>query len=45
MKASALSDAERAFILKQGGRPRAGGGDLPAGRDQSGDALQLEEEV
>jgi len=34
MKASQLSGAQKAFILKQGSGRRAGGGDLPQGRDQ-----------
>ena len=45
MKASKFSDAQKAFILKQGADGIAGGGDLPQGRDQPGDLLQLEEEV
>lgn len=44
MKASKFPDAQKAFMLKQGddGVP---GGDLPEGRDQSGDIFQLEKEV
>ena len=44
MKASQFSEAQKAFILKQGrdGMPVA---DLPQSGDQSGDLLQLEEEV
>ncbi len=45
MKASKFSDAQKAFILKQGRRRAAGSGHMPQGRDQSGDLLQLEEAV
>jgi putative transposase len=45
MKASQFSDAQKAFILKQGADGGAGCGDLPAGGDQLGDLLQLEEEI
>jgi hypothetical protein len=45
MKASRFSDAQKAFILKQGARRDAGGGCLPQGRYQPGDLFQLEEEV
>jgi putative transposase len=41
MKASQFSDAQKAFILKQG----AGGRDLLPGRDQPDDLFQLEEEI
>ena len=43
MKASKFSDAQKAFILKQGADGHAGGGYLPQGRDQPGDLFQLEE--
>ena len=45
MKASKFSDAQKAFILKQGERRRSGCRHLPEGRDQPGDLFQLEEEV
>ncbi len=45
MKASKFSEAQKAFILKQGADGRTGCGDLPEGWDQPGDLLQLEEEV
>jgi hypothetical protein len=44
MKASKFSDAQKAFILKQG-TDGAGGGRLPQGRYLPSDLLQLEEEV
>ena len=37
-----FSEAQKAFILKQGS-DGAGGGHLPEGWDQPGDLLQLEE--
>ena len=39
------SDAQKAFILKQGADGVPVADDLPQGRDQPGDLLQLEEEV
>ena len=45
MKASRFSEAQKAFVLKQGADGVAVGGGLPEGRDQPGDLLQLEEEV
>ena len=45
MKGSEYSDAQRAFILKQGADGIPGGRHLPQGRHQPGDLLQLEEEV
>ena len=44
MKASKFTDAQKAFVIKQG-EEGTGGGDLPQGRDQLGDLLQLEEEI
>jgi len=44
MKASNFSDAQKAFILKQSD-DGAGGGDLPEGRNQPGELLQLAQEV
>ncbi len=45
MKASKFTDAQKAFILKQGADGHHGCGDLPEGGDQRGDVFQLEEEV
>jgi hypothetical protein len=39
------SEAQKAFILKQGAVWDSHRGDLPPGRDQPGDLLQLEEEA
>lgn len=44
MKAARFTDAQKAFILKQGADGTCGG-DLPQGRDQPSDLLQVEEEV
>lgn len=44
MKASKFSDGQKAFILKRG-HDGPGRGQLPQGRDQPSDLLQLEEEV
>ena len=43
MKASMFSDAQKAFILKPGGRRDPCSGHLPQSGDQPGDLLQLEE--
>lgn len=43
MKAPRLTEAQKASVLRR--RRHAGRGDLPQGRDQAGDLLQLEEEV
>lgn len=44
MKASRLTDAQKAFVIKQG-KGRAGYGDLSQGWDQPGEVFQLEEEI
>ncbi len=44
MKASKFTEAQKAFILRQGEEAR-GGGDLPQGGDQPGDLFQLEEAI
>tara|TARA_R110002074_G_scaffold152986_1_gene307694 strand:+ start:271 stop:429 length:159 start_codon:yes stop_codon:yes gene_type:complete len=47
MKASKFSDAQKAFVLKQGdgGVPVAGCRDLSKDRHKPGNVFQLEEEV
>jgi hypothetical protein len=44
MRASKLTDAKKAFLIKQG-EPWMTGLDLPQGWGQPGNALQLEETV
>ena len=44
MEASKFSDAQKAFIIKQG-KMGAGRGNLPEGRDQPSDLFQLEKEI
>ena len=45
MKASKFTEAQKAFILKQGEGDYAGRRDLSQGGDQPSNLLQLEEEV
>lgn len=39
MKGPKFSDAQKAFVLKQGANGDSGGGELSAGRNQPGDLL------
>jgi hypothetical protein len=45
MKASKFSDAQKAFILRQGADRGSRRRHLPEGWDQPGDIFQLEEEI
>lgn len=45
MQASKGSDAQKAFILKQGDEGAPVAGDLPQGGDQPGALLQLQDAV